>query len=167
MSTLASPRWNDNNNLWSAESNPFDYGGGGVYENIVFERIIDPLQSIIANEFKIPVYFDEHKGNQSFMIEPVDNILVEILSGNGAEEREHTIEISYELKSGGKYGKSGFKKVSNTTEHLKRILQNNVNKSDAWFNGSCTGIEYARDEDDPSILTSLITFEASTLEIFV
>ncbi len=166
MSTLASPRWNDNNNLWAAESNTFDYGGGGVYENIVFERIIDPLQSIIANEFKIPVYFDEHKGNQSFMIEPVEDNLVDIMAGNTAQHREHIINVLYQLKSGGQYGKSGFKKVSNTVEHLKRLLQNNTIKSDAWFNGQCTGIEYGRDEDDPSILTSTITFEVQTFEVF-
>lgn len=169
MAGLQSPRWNENNNTWSAESNPWNYGtsDSGAYENIVYERIIDPLHSIIADEFQIPVYFDEHKGNQSFMIMPVENTLVEILSGNGAEEREHTIEISYELKSGGQYGKNGFRKVSNTTEHLKKILQDNVNKTNAWFNGSCEGIEYGRDEDDPSILTSQITFNASTLEVFI
>ncbi len=168
MATLKSPRWSDNQTLWSAESNTWDYGSSDAdaYENIVFDRIIDPLHSIISDEFKVPVYYDEHKGNQSFMIAPVDNTLIEILSGNGAEEREHTIEISYQLKSGGQYGRNNLKKVSNVTEHLKRILQNNVNKTNAWFNGSCAGIEYGRDEDDPSILTSLITFEATTLEVF-
>lgn len=169
MATLKSPRWNENNNLWSAESNYFNYGSGDTdgYENIVWNRIIDPLHSIIADEFQVPVYFDEHKGNQSFMILPTEDNLVGLLSGNAGQEREHTIEITYQLKSGGHYGESSFKKVSNVSEHLKRLLQNNAYKSDAWFNGQCTSVEYARDEDDPSILTSAITFEANTLEIYV
>ena len=112
MATLKSPRWNNNNNLWSAESNYFNYGSGDAdgYENIVWNRIIDPLHSIIADEFQVPVYFDEHKGNQSFMILPTEDNLVGLLSGNAGQEREHTIEITYQLKSGGQYGESSFKK---------------------------------------------------------
>jgi len=59
---LKSVDWNDNHNVWQSEQNVFSYGvTGDGYENIVWERIIDPLHSIIADEFKIPVYFDEHK----------------------------------------------------------------------------------------------------------
>tara|TARA_R100000687_G_scaffold63933_2_gene51958 strand:- start:1194 stop:1706 length:513 start_codon:yes stop_codon:yes gene_type:complete len=165
---LKSVDWNDNHNAWQSETNLFSYGVDGevLYENIVWERIIDPLHSIIADEFKIPIYFDEHKGNQSFVIIPTEDNLVGLLSGNSGQEREHIVEITYQLKSGGVYSESSLKKISNISEHLKRILQNNANKYDAWFNGQCTSIEYVRDEDDPSILTSAITFEASTLEIF-
>ena len=165
---LKSVDWNDNHNVWQSEQNVFSYGvTGDGYENIVWERIIDPLHSINADEFKIPVYFDEHKGNQSFVIVPTEDSLVSLLAGNAGQEREHTVEITYQLKSGGKYGESNFKKVSNVSEHLKRILQNNATKYDAWFNGQCTSVEYGRDEDDSSILTSAITFEANTLEVFV
>ena len=56
---LKSVDWNDNHNVWQSEQNVFSYGltGGDGYENIVWERIIDPLHSIIADEFKIPVKY--------------------------------------------------------------------------------------------------------------
>ena len=36
------------------------------FVNIIFDEILEKLATIINGEFNIPVYYDEHKGNQSF-----------------------------------------------------------------------------------------------------
>jgi len=41
------------------------------YENVIYDRVIESLSSIIANEFSIPINYDAHEGNQSFLITPV------------------------------------------------------------------------------------------------
>ena len=38
-----------------------------TFENIIHDRIIDALQGLLVNEFTVPVYVDEHRGNQSFL----------------------------------------------------------------------------------------------------
>ena len=48
-----------------------------TFNNVIYDRVIDNLHSIIANEFGIQIFYDEHKGNQSFLIEPVSDDLNE------------------------------------------------------------------------------------------
>ena len=46
-----------------------------TFENIIYDRVVEALQGLLVNEFTIPVYIDEHKGNQSFLLTPEsDNI---------------------------------------------------------------------------------------------
>ena len=74
-----------------------------TFENVIYDRVIESLHLIIANEFNIPIYFDEHKGNQSFLISLTEDQLDEsLLSG---QTRNHTVTISYQLLSNGNYTK--------------------------------------------------------------
>ena len=64
-----------------------------TYENVVFDRIIESLNTLLADEFSIPVRYDEHKGNQSFLITPGEDELIE--QTVGMQVRSYNINISY------------------------------------------------------------------------
>lgn len=138
-----------------------------TFTNFAFDNVIDPLNTIISNEFAIPVRFDKHTGNQSFLIEYEDDTLEE--QAVNMQIREYTINIVYQLKTGGQYTRNKFEQVSKITERLKRLLYNNknyyVSSTNKFYNGTIESINYERDEDDPSILNSTTTFNCLTREI--
>ena len=61
------------------------------FENIIHDRIIDALQGLLVNEFTVPVYVDEHRGNQSFLLTPETDTINEY--GNNFQARNYAIEI--------------------------------------------------------------------------
>jgi len=138
-----------------------------TYENVIYDRIVDNLHTIIADEFSIPIYFDEHEGNQSFLITPVTDEIEDSLTGG--QVRNYTVQVSYELQSGGNYTKNSVKQVSEITERLKRLLYNNrdytVSGTSQFYNGIVNGIIYERDEDDQNLLRSVSSFTCTTMEL--
>ena len=44
-----------------------------TYENVIYDRVINNLHSIVADECSIPAYMDAHDGNQSLLITPVSD----------------------------------------------------------------------------------------------
>ena len=44
-----------------------------TFENVIFDRVLDNINDIIANEFGIQIFYDEHQGNQSFLLQPVSD----------------------------------------------------------------------------------------------
>ena len=104
-----------------------------TFVNIIFDEILEKLATIINGEFSIPVYYDEHKGNQSFLLTPESDTLISNLS-NGIQ-REYEININYQLKIGGQYTKNNFKQVSSIMERLKRLINNNLsyNSGATWL----------------------------------
>ena len=91
-----------------------------TYENVIFDRCLESIHLLIANEFNSPIYFDKHEGNHSFLITPVEDVLEESLASG--QIRNATTQISYELKAGGNYTKNSVKQISEITERLKRLL---------------------------------------------
>tara|TARA_R100000995_G_scaffold84541_1_gene63548 strand:- start:2126 stop:2548 length:423 start_codon:yes stop_codon:yes gene_type:complete len=136
-----------------------------AYTNIIFSKIIDNLSIIINNEFNIPVHYDEHKGNQSFLLTPESDSLISHLTSG--IHRDYEVNISYQLKTGGQYTKNNFKQVSNTMERLKRLVFSNISYSngDDWFDAGISNISYERDEEDLSLLIGLAIFNCSNIEI--
>ena len=65
------------------------------YENVIYDRVIESLSSIIADEFSIPIHYDAHEGNQSFLITPVSDELEDSLTSG--QTRNCEVEISYQL----------------------------------------------------------------------
>ena len=132
--------------------------------NIIHDKIMDSLATLINDEFNSPVYYDEHRGNHSFLLTPTNDELITHLSDG--IERQYTIEIEYQLKIGGQYNKNDFKQVSNIMERFKRLIFNNMSYSsgDSWFDAGVDSIEYSRDEDDPSILKSIANFNCANIE---
>ena len=138
-----------------------------TYENVIFDRCLENIHLLIANEFNSPIYFDKHEGNHSFLITPVEDVLEESLASG--QIRNATTEISYELKSGGNYTKNSVKQISEITERLKRLLYNNRNYSVSgtikFYNGLVNEVNYSRDPDDQSILRSVLSFTCTTMEL--
>jgi len=135
------------------------------FTNTIHNKIMESLATIINDEYTIPVYYDSHKGNQSWLITPqADELVTHLASGI---ERLYTISIEYQLKIGGEYHKNDFKQVSNIMERLKRLIFNNIsyNSGDTWFDAGISNIEYERDEEDKSIIRSIATFNCTNIEI--
>jgi hypothetical protein len=140
-----------------------------TYENVIYDRVIDSLQTILADEFSIPVLFDDtaERGNQSFLITPAGDDLEEpVVTG---QVRNYTVSINYELLSAGNYTKNSVKQVTEITERLKRLLYNNrtysVSGTNRFYNGSVNTIVYERDEDDPGIIRSITSLTVTTMEL--
>ena len=134
------------------------------YSNKIFE-VMDSVHHIIAKEMAIPITYNGHEGNHSIFIQPVSDILLEILT-NG-QNRQYTILISYELTSGGDYTENTFKQVANVAEHIKRLFapDNNANNDTTWSGGEVESVEYERDEDDETKVRALLTFNCIGYEV--
>ena len=137
------------------------------YENVIYDRVIESLSSIIADEFSIPIHYDAHEGNQSFLITPVSDELDELLTSG--QTRNVEVSISYELSRSGNYTKNSVSQISNIAERLKRLLYNNkvyeVSGNNKYFNGSVESIVYERDEDNDELLRAVTSFTCQTLEL--
>ena len=94
-----------------------------TYENVIKDMVIDSLHSLIADEFSIPINFDEHEGNQSFLIMPGDDTLTEYAANS--QTRTYSVDVSYQIISSGNYTRNIVKQVTEMTERLKRLLFNN------------------------------------------
>ena len=135
-----------------------------TYENVVFDRIIESLNTLLADEFSISIRYDEHKGNQSFLITPSEDELIEYNSDG--QTRTYSIAISYEVVSGGEYTKNNIKQVSETAERVKRLIQNNTAYSPSdvykWHDGRIETITYARGD---GVLSAALDFACTVTEV--
>jgi hypothetical protein len=136
-----------------------------TYSNTIYDDIMETLATLINDEFGVPIYYDEHKPPQSFLIAPISDDLVTNLSSG--VQREYGIEINYQLKVGGTYTKNNMKQVSNIMERLKRLIYNNTSYSggSVWFDANISSIEYERDEEDLSLLRGIGTFNCNNIEV--
>ena len=135
-----------------------------TFTNTIYDDVMESLATLINDEFSIPVYYDEHKPPQSFLLTPQsDNLVTHLSSGM---ERAYEIEINYQLKSCGQYTKNNMKQVSNIMERLKRLIFNNISYSSGvkWFDAGIISIEYERDEDDESLLRGIGIFNCTNIE---
>ena len=138
-----------------------------TFENVHYDRVIDSLNTLLSNEFSIPVRYDEYTLPQSFLLLPQSDDLAEVLSFG--QTREYGVLIGYQLKIGGKYGRQNMKQVSSKAEQVKRLILNNTSYSPSnsykWHGANITSIEYEIDEDDPSLLRALMTFNCTVTEV--
>tara|TARA_R100000664_G_scaffold13288_1_gene21269 strand:+ start:5999 stop:6421 length:423 start_codon:yes stop_codon:yes gene_type:complete len=136
-----------------------------TYSNTLYDDIMETLATLINGEFNVAVQYDEHKPPQSFLLIPESDALVTNLSTG--TQREYTVQINYQLKSGGQYNKNNMKQVSNIMERLKRLIHNNSSYSGGaiWFDANLTSIEYERDEDDRSLLRGIGIFNCNNIEV--
>lgn len=136
-----------------------------TFTNIIFDEIIENLTKIINDEYNLKVYYDEHKGNQSFLIIPVSDDFVTNLSSG--IQREYTLEVNYQLKIAGQYTKNNIKQVSNIMERLKKLVFNNkiLSNGAEWFDAQINNVSYERDEDDDTLLRGIATFSCQNIEV--
>jgi len=137
------------------------------YENVIYDRVIESLSSIIADEFSMPIYYDAHEGNQSFLITPVSDELNETFTT--AQVRDYVVNIAYQVDLGGNYTKLTLKTVSEVAERVKRLIYNNrnyeVSGSRKFNNANVGSIEYARDEDNPYLVSASMDVNVSVMEV--
>tara|TARA_Y100000401_G_scaffold115661_2_gene119781 strand:+ start:129 stop:560 length:432 start_codon:yes stop_codon:yes gene_type:complete len=138
-----------------------------TFTNVIYDRVIDNLHSIIANEFGIQIFYDEHQGNQSFLLQPISDELNEQLTTGSV--RDYTISISYQVDLAGNYTKESFKQVSLVAERMKRLIYNNRNYSVSgtrqFYNAVIDSTVYERDEDNTDLLRANMTAVVSAMEI--
>ena len=140
-----------------------------TFENVYKERVIDILQKLLKeNIASIPVLFDEHRGQESFLITPSVDNFVEFSSN--VHVREYTTTINYQLVKGGEYTKENqLNRLTMIGEIVKRILFNNKNNTsdnvNNWYNGQVESVEYLRDEEDETISNVVITFQCNVNEV--
>ena len=137
------------------------------YENVIYDRVIESLSSIVADEFSIPILYDAHEGNQSFLITPVSDELNETFTT--AQVRDYVVNIAYQVDLGGNYTKLTLKTVSEVAERVKRLIYNNrnyeVSGSRKFNNANVNTIEYARDEDKPYLVSASMDVNVSVMEV--
>ena len=138
-----------------------------TYENIIHDRIMDGLQTLLANEFNVPIYYDEHKGNQSFLLSPSGDAINEY--AQNFQARDYEVEINYQLKTGGQFTKNSIKQVSNIAERVKRLIYDNASYSPSssykWHDGNIDSIEYIRDDETPDLINAIINFNCTSTEV--
>jgi len=138
-----------------------------TFTNVIYDQVIESLNTILADEFTMPVYYDEHSGNQSFLITPVSDELEELLTT--AQVRNYTVNISYQVDIAGNYNKISIKQVSNIAERVKRLIYNNrnytVSGSRKFNNATVDDIEYIRDEDNQDLVSASMNVTVSVMEV--
>jgi len=165
---IQSVLWAENHNLWNADPNNWNFGSSDAdsYANIVYENVIESLQDIINKEFQIPV-FDEHRGNQSFVIDPLEDTLIEHFASG--QSRNYDVDIVYTLMRGGGW-RSVKTQLTSTAEHLKRLIFNNSNYSPSgvykFHDGKIETVEYNQDEDDLDLWRANISFNCIVTEVY-
>ena len=140
-----------------------------TFENIYKNRVIDNIQKLLKeNLSSIPVFYDQHRGQESFLIVPESDSFVDYASN--VHIREFSTSINYQLRKGGEYTKDNqLNRLTMVAEIVKRILFDNRNlESDnvsQWYSGQVLSVEYTRDEDDETISNVIITFQCNTNEV--
>lgn len=135
------------------------------FTNVFYDNIMESLATVINGEFSTPVHYDEHRGNQSFLLTPTSDEFVTFLSTG--QQREYNVEISYQLKIGGQYNKLNMKQIAQVMERLKKLIYENkiYSNGSVWFDAHITTIEYVRDEDDDTILRGVANFNCNSIEV--
>lgn len=140
-----------------------------TFENIYKNRVIDNIQKLLKeNLSSIPVLYDQHRGQESFLIVPESDSFVDFASN--VHIREFSTSINYQLRKGGEYTKDNqLNRLTMVAEIVKRILFDNRNlESDnvsQWYSGQVSSVEYTRDEDDETISNAIITFQCNINEV--
>ena len=166
---VQSPLWADTHEIWSAVTGTTFATGtddSSSYANVVYENVIESLQDLIRKEFQIPV-IDEHRGNQSFIIDPQQDTFVQYLSSG--QTRNYDVDIIYTLMRGGGY-KNVKTQLTSTAEHLKRLIHNNTSYSPSgvykYHDGRIETVNYEQDEENLDMWRANLSFNCTVTEIF-
>ena len=166
---IQSPLWAESHELWSSVTGTTFATGtddSNSYANVVYENVIESLQDIIRKEFQIPV-IDEHKGNQSIVIDPQEDSLIEYFASG--QSRAYEVEFIYTLWKGGGY-RSVKTQLTSTAEHLKRLIHNNSHYSPSgvykYHDGRVESVNYEQDEDNLDVWRANVSFNCTVTEIY-
>ena len=135
------------------------------FTNVFYDNIMESLATVINGEFSTPIHYDEHRGNQSFLLTPVSDELITFLSTG--QQREYAVEISYQIKMGGQYNKLNMKQIAQVMERLKKLIWENkiYSNGSVWFDAQLSSIEYQRDEEDDTLIRGVAIFNCNSIEV--
>lgn len=140
-----------------------------TYENVIYDRIIENLYSLIADEFNIEISLDANyeRPNQGFLITPSSDSLIELLADG--QSRDYTVEIDYQLRLSGNYTKNSYKQLTEIAERMKRLIHNNTSYSPGgsykWHEARIQNVVFERNEDDPTISNVIMQFNCTSTEV--
>jgi hypothetical protein len=139
------------------------------FENIFKTRVLDNVHKLIKQTIpSVPLFYDEHKGQESFLIRPVSDTFVDYASN--AHIRTYITEISFEIHSGSEFTRDkDVQRLTDKAELVKRIFFNNRDLEalgvTEWFNAKVTDIVYERDTDDTERERFVMTLECNVNEV--
>ena len=127
---------------------------------------MDSLEKLLEAEFNLPVSWDEPKGNESFVLDPQGDVLLELL--NNAQTRNYIILISYIMNKPG-FFENVKSHLTKRAERVKRLIMNNTNYSPSgtyrWQEAKITETVFSVDEENPEIKKADMTFECISTEV--
>jgi len=139
-----------------------------TFENIFKNRVIDNIQKLIKQSIPgVPLFYDEHKGQESFLIRPVSDNFVDYASN--AHIRQYEVEISFQIHSGSEFTRDkDIQRLTDIAELLKRIFFDNRDLEalgiTEWYNGKVSSVIYERDSDDTELERCILNFECNVNE---
>ena len=136
-----------------------------AFTNNFKTTVLDNIQKLIKQTIpSIPLYYDRHRGQESFLLRPVSDNFIEYASN--AHVRIYTVEVSFEIESGSDYTRDkDILRMTDIAELVKRIFFDNRNLIDAWYNASVASVVYERDEEDTEKERFILTLECNVNEV--
>lgn len=136
-----------------------------AFTNNFKTTVLDNIQKLIKQTIpSIPLYYDRHRGQESFLLRPVSDNFIEYASN--AHVRIYTVEISFEIESGSDFTRDkDILRMTDIAELVKRIFFDNRNLIDAWYNASVASVVYERDEEDTEKERFILTLECNVNEV--
>lgn len=123
------------------------------YTNVLIDKILKPLQAMIAGEFPgINILYTMEK-NDCLVITPTEDNLIGLRSKSQVRQFGVTVVKRY-IVSGIK-DKEMYKAGSEFVERLKRLIDNNTNYDGTtyyWHDGRMVSTLYEVNEDDPQYM---------------
>ena len=136
-----------------------------AFTNNFKTTVLDNIQKLIKQTIpSIPLYYDRHRGQESFLLRPVSDNFIEYASN--AHVRIYTVEVSFEIESGSDFTRDkDILRMTDIAELVKRIFFDNRNLIDAWYNASVSSVVYERDEEDTEKERFILTLECNVNEV--
>jgi len=138
------------------------------FTNIYKEKVLDNIQKLIKQTIpSIPLYYDEHRGQESFLVRPISDTFIDYASN--AHIRQYITEISFEIHSGSEFTRNhDVQRLTDKAELVKRIFFDNRDLEllnvNQWFNAKVTDIVYERDTEDTERERFVMTLECNVNE---
>jgi len=139
-----------------------------TFENIYKDRVLNNIQKLIKQTIpSVPLYYDEHRGQESFLLRPQSDNFIDYASN--AHIRQYETLISFQIISGSDYTRDkDIQRLTDVAELVKRIFFDNRDLGDTnitdWYNAKVTNIAYERDEEDTEVERFVMTLECNVNE---
>ena len=139
------------------------------FNNVFKDKVLDNIQKLIKQTIpSVPLSYDEHRGQESFLIRPISDTFVDFASNTHI--RTFTTTISFEIHTGTESTRDkDIKRLTDIAELLKRIFFNNRDLEalgiSQWYNARIVDVVYERDAEDRERERCVLTLECNVNEV--